>query len=128
MYQKIGEFKDYLFEFCTGRGESFDIDELDMEKPYTDPNEEKTYLRLRDLCKWLENTKNFKESRPWIVQRLKDLEGEDVIVYPKGVQTRAWKIPAFTAPKKMEKMPDLKSEDKPDKEVLGGTEDEVIPF
>jgi len=28
----------------------------------------------------------------------------------------------------MEKMPDLKTEEKTDKDILGGTEDEVIPF
>ena len=45
---KVGEFKDYLMEFCVGRGESFDIDELDMEKPYTDPKESKTYLMKQE--------------------------------------------------------------------------------
>ena len=99
-----------------------------MEKPYTNAEENSTYFRLRDLSKWLENTKNFKENRSWLVQRIKDLEGKDVMVYPKGIQTRAWKIPAYTQPKKMEKMPDLKTEEKTDKDILGGTEDEVIPF
>ena len=125
---KVGEFKDYLMEFCVGRGESFDIDELDMEKPYTDPKESKTYFRLRDLCKWLENTKSFKETRAWIVQRLKDLGGEDVFVYPKKIQTRAWKIPAYKRPPMMEKMPNLQSTQKEDKQTLGEKEDDEIPF
>jgi hypothetical protein len=125
---KVGEFKDYLFEFCTARGESFDIDELDMEKPYTNVEENATYFRLRDLSKWLENTKNFKENRSWLVQRIKDLDGEDVRVYPKGIQTRAWKIPAYTQPKKMEKMPNLKTEEKTDKDILGKSDDEEITF
>jgi hypothetical protein len=116
---KVGEFTDYLIEFCIDRGESFSIDELDMEKPYTDPKEDLTYFRLRDLCKWLENSKNFKQSRGWIVQRLKNLGGEDTLVYPKKTQTRAWKIPAFKRPMMMEETPDLKSKERTEKDVLG---------
>ena len=74
------------------------------------------------------NTKSFKETRAWIVQRLKDLGGEDVFVYPKKIQTRAWRIPAFKRPPMMEKMPNLQSEQKQDKQTLGEKEDDDIPF
>ena len=52
---KVGEFKDYLQEFCQDRGESFSMDELGMGKVFTE--DAKTYFRLGDLCKYLESTK-----------------------------------------------------------------------
>ena len=138
---KVGEFKDYLMEFCVNRGESFSMDELDMEKPFTD-NAKKitfgegeasfksfpTYLRLRDLAKWLDNSKNFKQSRAWIAQRLKDLGGHDTLVYPKKTQTRAWVIPAFERPPMTENIPNLKSQASVDSDVLGKEDDEEIPY
>ena len=105
---KVGEFLDYLKEFCLSRGDSFSIDELEMQKSFTDDENIKqfkknettfksipTYFRLVDLSKWLENSKNFKVQRVWIVQRLKDIGGENITVAVRKIQTRAWVIPAF---------------------------------
>ena len=138
---KVGEFKDYLMEFCVGRGESFSVDELDMEKPFTDYenkisfgegitpfNAYPTYFRLRDLSKWLENSKNFKQSRAWIVQRLKNLHGVDVLVYPNKTQARAWAIPSFDRPNRIKNMPNLKTTKLTDKELLSREDDEEVPF
>jgi len=125
---KTGEFKDYLQEFCQDRGDSFSMDELGMGKAFTENG--KTYFRLADLSRWLDSSKNFKVPRPWIVQRLRDMEGEDVTVYPQKVQTRAWTIPEFKSPIKDVPLPSLKAEKKEDDKVLGGenTDDEEIPF
>ena len=128
-------------EFCVGRGESFSVDELDMEKPFTDYenkisfgegitpfNAYPTYFRLRDLSKWLENSKNFKQSRAWIVQRLKNLHGVDVLVYPNKTQARAWAIPSFDRPNRIKNMPNLKTTKLTDKELLSREDDEEVPF
>ena len=48
-----------------------------------------------DLSKWLENSKNFKVQRVWIVQRLKDIGGMNITVAVRKIQTRAWVIPAY---------------------------------
>ena len=128
---KVGEFKDYLQEFCQDRGESFSMDELGMGKVFTE--DAKTYFRLADLCKYLESTKNFRVSRPWVVQRLRDMKGSDTIVYPQKLQTRAWWVPEFQQQIKDVPLPDLKEEKKEkekEDEVLGGenVDDEEIPF
>tara|TARA_R110000824_G_scaffold161806_3_gene337263 strand:+ start:1649 stop:3247 length:1599 start_codon:yes stop_codon:yes gene_type:complete len=137
---KVGEFKDYLIEFCVGRGESFTVDELDMEKPFTDYENKisfgegdtsftayPTYFRLRDLSKWLENSKNFKQSRAWIVQRLKNLHAVDVKVYPNKTQARAWAIPSFPKPNRIKNTPNLKTIKPKDSDLLK-EDDEEIPF
>tara|TARA_R110000787_G_scaffold148_2_gene454 strand:- start:5315 stop:6925 length:1611 start_codon:yes stop_codon:yes gene_type:complete len=104
---KVGEFLDYLKEFCLSRGDSFSMDELEMQKSFTDENVKEfkkndtvfkslpTYFRLVDLSKWLENSKNFKVQRVWIVQRLKDIGGMNITVAVRKIQTRAWVIPAY---------------------------------
>jgi diphthamide synthase subunit DPH2 len=141
---KVGEFLDYLKEFCLGRGEAFKMDELEMQKAFTDYDSKKTftrkkkefeavptYLRLVDLSKWLENNKNFKVQRVWIVQRLKEIGGMSVLVSVRKVQTRAWVIPAFEKSEEEISTPSvLKSNDEPSKEktVLGGDDEEEIPF
>ena len=141
---KVGEFLDYLKEFCLGRGEAFKMDELEMQKAFTDYENTKTftrnkkefesvptYLRLVDLSKWLENNKNFKVQRVWIVQRLKEIGGMSVLVSVRKVQTRAWVIPAFEKSEEEISTPSvLKSKDEPpsDKTVLGGDDEEEIPF
>ena len=141
---KVGEFLDYLKEFCLGRGEAFKMDELEMQKSFTDYDNIKTfikdkkefkstptYLRLVDLSKWLESSKNFKVQRVWIVQRLKEIGGTSIIVSVRKVQTRAWVIPAFEKSEEEITTPSsLKSKDKvlPETKVLGGDSDEEIPF
>ena len=105
---KVGEFLDYLKEFCLARGESFSMDELEMQKTWIDEENVKefvknkktfmatpTYFRLVDLSRWLENSKNFKVQRVWIVQRLKDIGGTNITVSVRKIQTRAWVIPSF---------------------------------
>ena len=87
-----------------------------------------TYFRLRDLSKWLENSKNFKQSRAWILQRLKNLHGFDVLVYPNKAQARAWAIPSFPKPNKIEVTPNLKTIKPKDSELLNREDDEEIPF
>jgi hypothetical protein len=125
---KTGEFKDYLQEFCQVRGDSFTMDELGMGKAFTENGI--TYFRLADLSHWLDSSKNFKVPRPWIVQRLRDMDGKDVTVYPQKVQTRAWTIPEFKLPIKDVPLPPLKTEKKDTDKVLGGEDidNEEIPF
>ena len=141
---KVGEFNDYLKEFCTGRGEAYSIDELDMQKAFTDNektkeftvNEEKiqanpTYFRLVDLSKWLENSKNFKVKRIWVVQRLKDLGGLNITVSVRKIQTRVWMLPAFEKSTEEIDLPSVLTDKEVSKEdqVLGGkNEEEEIPF
>ena len=140
---KVGEFLDYLKEFCLNRGESFSIDELEMEKTFTDQDNKMefkvngkvseknpTYLRLVDLSRWLETSKNFKVKRVWIVQRLKDLGGINTTVYVRKTQCRVWIIPSFErsqqeipVPKELKQKTITKTD-----EILGSKDDEEIPF
>lgn len=140
---KVGEFLDYLKEFCLNRGESFSIDELEMEKTFTDienklefkidgkvSEKNPTYLRLVDLSRWLETSKNFKVKRVWIVQRLKDLGGINSTVYVRKTQCRVWIIPAFErsqeeipVPKQIKQKTVTKTD-----EVLGSKSDDEVPF
>ena len=111
------------------------MDELEMQKTFTDEETTKefvknkktftatpTYFRLVDLSRWLENSKNFKVQRVWIVQRLKDIGGTNITVSVRKIQTRAWVIPSFE--KSMVEIPTpttiknnkIKKED----EILGG--------
>ena len=114
-----------------------------MEKTFTDQDNKMefkvngkvseknpTYLRLVDLSRWLETSKNFKVKRVWIVQRLKDLGGINTTVYVRKTQCRVWIIPSFErsqqeipVPKELKQKTVTKTD-----EILGSKDDEEIPF
>ena len=69
----------------------------------------------------------FKQSRAWIVQRLKNLHAVDVKVYPNKTQARAWAIPSFPKPNRIKNTPNLKTIKPKDSDLLK-EDDEEIPF
>ena len=89
----------------------------------------KKKLKLIQLI--LENSKNFKVKRIWVVQRLKDLGGLNITVSVRKIQTRVWMLPAFEKSTEEIDLPSTLTNKEVSKEdqVLGGkNEEEEIPF
>jgi hypothetical protein len=91
-----GRFIDLLEEFAAHMQQGMAREELLMGRPWTDPEDNKTYFRMKDLEAHLLRN-NFKGlPAPKIAQRLRDMGGEAIPLFIKGRTTRCWRIPAFT--------------------------------
>ena len=92
-----GQFYDHLEDFCCGKQQATDRDEILLRRPYTDEDEALTYFRLKDFETYLKKNKFFEFKSHKIAQRLRDINGVAVSVKIKGKAIRVWKIPSFTA-------------------------------
>jgi len=122
------EFMDYLNEFCAtnGRG-SKSMDELSLDRAFIDEEKEKIYFKLETFQKWLQNTKNYKKKRSTLVSFLRDeAKAESTFVQVNKKSQRCWELDFKLDDTTIEK-PDLKMNTK-DKDVLGSTDEEEIPF
>ena len=90
-----GQFYDYLEEFCTLMQRAENKEEILLRRPFTDEDEEKTYFRLKDFEAYLRKNKFFEYKSHKIAQRLRDINGESVVMKIGGKSTRAWSIPAY---------------------------------
>ena len=90
-----GQFYDYLEEFCRHLQQAQDREEILLRRPWTDEENGVTYFRLKDLEAFLRKNKFFEYKSHKIAQRLRDKNGESVVLKIKGRAVRVWQIPAF---------------------------------
>ena len=90
-----GQFYDYLEEFCSHLQQAQDKEEILLRRPWTDEEEEVTYFRLKDFESYLKKNKFFEYKSHRIAQRLRDINGDSMVLKIKGRAVRVWKIPAF---------------------------------
>ena len=90
-----GQFYDFLEEFCVLLQTAQDKEEILLRRPWTDEDEQRTYFRLKDFEAFLKKNKFFELKSHKIAQRLRDINGESVLLRIKGRIVRVWKIPAF---------------------------------
>ena len=90
-----GQFYDYLEEFCSHLQQAQDKEEILLRRPWTDEEEGVTYFRLKDFESYLKKNKFFEYKSHRIAQRLRDINGDSIVLKIKGRAVRVWKIPAF---------------------------------
>ena len=90
-----GQFYDYLEEFCVLLQTAQDKEEILLRRPWTDEETQLTYFRLKDFEAFLKKNKFFEFKSHKIAQRLRDINGESLLLKIKGRPVRVWKIPAF---------------------------------
>jgi len=92
-----GQFYDHLEDFCCGKQQASERDEILLRRPYTDEDERRTYFRLKDFESYLKKNKFFEFKSHKIAQRLRDLNGRAVSIKIKGKAVRVWWVPSFDA-------------------------------
>ena len=90
-----GQFYDYLEEFCRHLQQAQDKEEILLRRPWTDEEQNITYFRLKDFENFLKKNKFFEYKSHKIAQRLRDINGESVVLKIKGRAVRVWQIPSF---------------------------------
>jgi len=90
-----GQFYDYLEEFCRHLQQAQDKEEILLRRPWTDEEQGITYFRLKDFEAFLRKNKFFEYKSHKIAQRLRDINGESIVLKIKGRAVRVWQIPAF---------------------------------
>ena len=93
-----GQFYEFLEDFCCGKQQASERDEILLRRPYTDEEESRTYFRLKDFEAHLKRNKFFEYKSHRIAQRLRDINGRATSVKIKGKAVRVWWVPSFTAP------------------------------
>jgi hypothetical protein len=92
-----GQFYDYLEEFCTTMQQAVVRDEILLRRPFNSEEDGRTYFRLKDFEGHLRKNKFFEYKSHKIAQRLRDINGESVVIKIKGKSVRVWTIPSFNS-------------------------------
>lgn len=92
-----GQFYDYLEEFCSYMQTAQDKEEILLRRPWTDEEQGITFFRLKDFEAFLRKNKFFEYKSHKIAQRLRDINGESIVLKIKGHAVRVWQIPAFAS-------------------------------
>lgn len=92
-----GQFYDYLEEFCSYLQTAQDKEEILLRRPWTDDEQGLTFFRLKDFEAFLRKNKFFEYKSHKIAQRLRDINGESIVLKIKGRAVRVWQIPAFAS-------------------------------
>jgi hypothetical protein len=108
-----GQFFDYLEEFCRFLQQAQDKEEILLRRPWTDEEAGTTYFRLRDFEGHLRKNKFFEYKSHKIAQRLRDINGESVVLKIKGRAVRVWQIPSFERADAALSPPKFKSKEEP---------------
>jgi len=90
-----GRFADLVEEFCTHLQQAIDRDEILMGRPWTNEEEGKVYMRIKDLEAHLKRNNFIGMTAPKMAQRLRDMSGEPISLFLKGRTTRVWRLPRF---------------------------------
>jgi hypothetical protein len=90
-----GQFYDYLEEFCRHMQQAQDKEEILLRRPWTDEERNITYFRLKDFEGFLKKNKFFEFKSHKIAQRLRDINGESLVLKIKNRSVRVWSIPSF---------------------------------
>jgi len=108
-----GQFYDYLEEFCRHLQVAQDREEILLRRPWTDEEDGITYFRLKDLEGFLRKNKFFEYKSHKIAQRLRDINGESIVLKIKGRAVRVWKIPAFESADVLLDTPEFNTQEAP---------------
>jgi hypothetical protein len=65
--------------------------------PFNSEEDGRTYFRLKDFEAHLRKNKFFEYKSHKIAQRLRDINGESVVIKIKGKSVRVWTIPSFNS-------------------------------
>jgi len=106
-----GQFYDHLEDFCCGKQQATEREEILLRRPFTSEEENKTYFRLKDFDSHLKKHKFFEFKSHKIAQRLRDINGAATSIKIKGKSVRVWWVPSYTSPPEISS-PKL-SEEKP---------------
>ena len=107
-----GQFYDYLEDFCQNLQQAQDKEEILLRRPWTDEEQSLTFFRLRDFEAFLRKQKFFEYKSHKIAQRLRDIQGESVVLKIKGRAVRVWRIPAFNGSEVQLNAPQFGSQEK----------------
>ena len=108
-----GQFYDYLEEFCRHLQQAQDKEEILLKKPWTDEDKNITYFRLKDFENFLKKNKFFEFKSHKIAQRLRDINGESIVLKIKNRSVRVWSIPSFDVADVDISAPDFHQEEVP---------------
>ena len=101
-----GQFMELLENFCTGRVQAQSWEEVDLNKPYTEPDEERTYFKMAALMLYLKNHNFVSYTKGQVQERIKEInDGRTAYVTKtynnvKGEKKsiRVWSVPEFNDP------------------------------
>ena len=110
---KFKLFYDYLEEFCRHLQQAQDKEEILLKKPWTDEDKNITYFRLKDFENFLKKNKYFEFKSHKIAQRLRDINGESIVLKIKNRSVRVWSIPSFDVADVDISAPDFHQEEVP---------------
>ena len=108
-----GQFYDYLEEFCRHLQQAQDKEEILLKKPWTDEDKNITYFRLKDFENFLKKNKFFEFKSHKIAQRLREINGESIVLKIKNRSVRVWSIPSFDVADVDISAPDFHQEEVP---------------
>ena len=106
-----GQFYDLLEEFCTAMQNAENKVEILLRRPYTDEEEGRTFFRLKDFMAYLTKNKFFDFKSHKVAQRLRDIDGDSLVIKINGKAVRVWSIPVFETYSSGAKTPELKSKE-----------------
>jgi hypothetical protein len=90
-----GKFYEYLEEFCCHLQTAESKEEILLRRPWTDEDNIFTFFRLKDFEAFLQKNKFFDYKSHKVAQRLRDINGESVLLRIRERTVRVWRIPAF---------------------------------
>jgi len=108
---KKGQLLVQLERFCTSRVQAKERDELLLQRPFTDPKDNRTYFAAADFLQFLHRHKfsGITEKEVW--KWLRDRDGKSHSFTLKGKKVAAWSIPAFTSQTQDHSVPRTQLED-----------------
>jgi hypothetical protein len=91
----IGQLLSHLEQFCNGRAQADQRDGLLLGKPYTDPDDARTYFRMMDFQRHLSQARWDKMTDNELAAALKERGATHGRWTAKGRTLRWWSVPAF---------------------------------
>ena len=88
-----GQFYEFLEEFCGNSQRAEDREEILLRRPWVDDESDSIFFRLKDFDAFLRKNKFTEFKSHKIAQRLRDINGESVLLKIKGKPVRVWQLP-----------------------------------
>ena len=93
-----GQFYEYLDEFCTSTQKAEDREEILLRRPWVDEETNAVHFRLKDFEGFLRKNRFSEFKTHKVAQRLRDINGESVVLKVKGKPLRVWRVPVQDIP------------------------------
>jgi hypothetical protein len=93
-----GQFYEYLDEFCTSTQKAEDREEILLRRPWVDEESNAVHFRLKDFESFLRKNRFSEFKTHKVAQRLRDINGESMLLKIKGKPTRVWRVPVQDIP------------------------------